>query len=57
MQSEKRQIEYQMFEQADKIKKIYTESEYHTNAGKWIRLVVEFIPLNFIFKLIQAKIK
>lgn len=54
---EKRQIEYQMFEQADKIKKIYTESEYHTNAGKWVRILVDFIPLNFIFKLIQAKIK
>jgi hypothetical protein len=54
---EQRQIEHQLFTQAEKLKSIYTESDYHRNAGKWIRLIVKFIPLDFIFKLIQAKIK
>jgi len=54
---EQRQIEHQLFIQAEKLKEIYTESDYHTNAGKVIRLIVKFIPLDFIFKLVQAKIK
>lgn len=54
---EKQEIDYQLIKQAEKLKEIYTESDYHTNAGKWIRTIVRFIPLEFIFKLIQAKIK
>ncbi len=54
---EKQEIDYQLIKQAEKLKEIYSESDYHTNAGRIIRTIVRLIPLNFIFKLIQAKIK
>jgi predicted lipid carrier protein YhbT len=54
---EERHIQHQLEQGIKSVIDIYTESDYHTNAGKWLRLVVKFIPLNFIIKLAQAKIK
>lgn len=34
----------------------YTDSPYHTNAGKFLRFVSKFIPVSTILKLLQAKI-
>lgn len=54
---EKRQIQEEIENALQKAVDKYTESDYHTNAGKWLRIVVKIIPINFIIRLAQAKIK
>ena len=34
----------------------YTNSPYTTNAGKITRFIAKFIPIDFVIKLLQAKI-
>lgn len=34
----------------------YANSEYHTNAGKWLRFIARIIPVTFIVRLAQAKL-
>lgn len=34
----------------------YADSQYHTNAGKWLRFIARIIPVTFIVRLAQAKL-
>jgi outer membrane protein assembly factor BamD (BamD/ComL family) len=34
----------------------YTESPYHTNAGKVLRFLAKRLPVNFIIKILQARV-
>lgn len=34
----------------------YTDSPYHTNAGRILRFIVKIIPVSFILRLLQAKV-
>lgn len=47
--------EEQLNELAKELAKNYTNSPYTTNAGKILRIAVRFMPVNFLLKLLQAK--